>query len=132
MYLLVLNWMTWLWHINHWTLPCTQIFQFGPMTLIYTFSNKYLRFVLNKNMSFSEVKKNWQNNIKLCPDLGSSTFSKLYHLIVYSVLFYLSSCWKKGWPKGYLTGTEHTIIFGQERSLHYFLFLIKATFYFQR
>lgn len=71
------------------------------MPLKCTSSYEYLGFAFNENMSFTEGIKalaEWalgsvMNEIKLCPDLGFSTFSKLYDSVVGSVLFHAAGPW---------------------------------------
>jgi len=78
-------------------LQSTHTFQFGPVSLKYTCQYKYLGF--DENMKFTEGRKilaesagralgSVLSKMKLCTDLGFSTFTQLYKSLVDSVLFY--------------------------------------------
>lgn len=69
------------------------------MSLKYTCYYKYLGFVFDENMKFTEGRKilaesagralrSVLSKMKLCTDLGFSTFTQLYKSLVDSVLFY--------------------------------------------
>ena len=81
-----------------------QITEFSHVPLKYTCHYKYLGFVYDENIKFSEGRKilaesagsalgSVLSKMKLCTDLGFSTFTQLYKSLVDSVLFYAAGVW---------------------------------------
>ena len=105
-------------------------FQFGQTPLSYTSSYKYLGFIFNETMSFKEGRKALSESagralgavlskVKVCPDIGFSTFTRLFDSMVGSVLFYGAGVW------GYDEAPECNSI--QNRAMRYFLGVHKYT-----
>ena len=105
-------------------------FMFESMSLNYVPSYKYLGFVFHEFMSFAEGKKALSDSasralgailskMKLCPDLGFVTFTKLYDTMVSSILFYAAGVW------GFEEATECNKV--QSRALRCFLGVHKYT-----
>lgn len=74
------------------------------MPLKYTRHYKYLGFVFDENIKFTEGRKilaesagrasgSVLSKMKLCSDLCFSTFTQLYKSLVDSVLFYAAGVW---------------------------------------
>ena len=120
--------------VLHFRKPCEQlsdhIFQFGIRPLKYATSYKYLGFVFNENMTFSNGSKSLAESagralgsimckMKACPDLGFLTFSKLYDSMVGSILFYAAGVW------GFKNSPDSNAI--QARAMRCFLGVHKYT-----
>lgn len=115
---------------REWVQQCNYTFVFGSKPLNYTPSYKYLGFVFDEHLRFSEGRKILSESAsralgavlsktKLCPDLGFATFTKLYNSMVESVLLYAAGVW------GFEETKECKAI--QNRAIRYFLGVHKYT-----
>jgi len=78
-------------------------FFFGQTQLMYSRTYKYLGFIFHENMTFSEGRRVLSesagrlgaviNRLKLCPQIGYATFTRLFDSMVGPILFYAAGVW---------------------------------------